>query len=123
MEPFRLRKAANAFIAGARPSDLVPLAAHRTSTRLQKRDGGLWVGGVVEATETYVEFAANSINAALHHGLDHTFIRTSSIRSVRREFGWVTGIVVIAHADGQFRFRCLGAKRLAKLLASRYGAS
>jgi hypothetical protein len=37
-------------------------------------------------------------------------IPTQAIRNVRREFGFLTGIVVIEHDAGEFRFRCFGAK-------------
>jgi len=46
----------------------------------------------------------------------------AQIRSVTREFGWVTGIVVIRHGHGEFRFRCFGAKGVAQQIADRLSA-
>jgi hypothetical protein len=42
---------------------------------------------------------------------------------VRHEFGWVTGIVVVDHMHGEFRFRCYGAKQLAATMAASFNVS
>ena len=34
---------------------------------------------------------------------------------------WITDIVVVEHAHGEFRFRCYGAKRLAATMALTFG--
>jgi hypothetical protein len=47
-------------------------------------------------------------------------VPAGDIRAVRHEFGWVTGIVVVEHARGEFRFRCFGAKRLAATMAANF---
>ena len=39
-------------------------------------------------------------------------IPAASVKSVRREFGALTGVVVVEHAHGEFRFRCIGARAL-----------
>lgn len=62
-------------------------------------------------------FSANDMNTSLHEGLEALHIPLSSIRSARREFGWITGIVVVEHEKGVFRFRCFGAKKVAESLA------
>jgi hypothetical protein len=46
-------------------------------------------------------------------GLEVVNIPSADIRSVKREFGWVTGIVVVEHKGDEFRFRCFGARKLA----------
>jgi len=48
--------------------------------------------------------------------LEDPHIPLASIRSVTREFGWVTGIVVVRHTKGELRFRCFGAKQVAATL-------
>jgi hypothetical protein len=53
--------------------------------------------------------------------LETISVRAADARAVRYEFGWVTGIVVITHAGGEFRFRCYGAKKLAATLAAAFG--
>jgi hypothetical protein len=55
---------------------------------------------------------------AFHVGLEGTYIPLPSIRAVKREFGWVTGIVVVNHVEGEFRFRCFGAKQVAAALGA-----
>ncbi|HEX5127821.1 MAG TPA: hypothetical protein VFW00_13835 [Rhodocyclaceae bacterium] len=80
----------------------------------RKKHGGLWVGGVVEITHDGVSFSANALNKAIHTGTSTKHIPLNKIRSVRWEFGWLTGIVVIEYDKGEFRFRCFGAKGVVK---------
>ena len=54
--------------------------------------------------------------------LEDPHIPLASIRSVTREFGWVTGIVVVRHTKGELRFRCFGAKQVAATLGGRVAA-
>lgn len=115
-------KLANAFIPGAAPSGNVVGEALRAVSRVASREGGLWVGGKVVVTPEALSFVPNGINLALHEGLEAIRIPFSNISSVRREFGWVTGIVVVSHAGGELRFRCFGAKGVAAELASRLAA-
>ena len=118
-QPFR--KAVNAFIPTAAPSGLVIGAALREVDRLSKKWGGLWVGGSIECSEGLLSFRANSLNEAFHKELEPVEIPTNRIQSIRREFGWVTGIVIVNHQDGVFRFRCYAAKRVAAELSTRLG--
>jgi hypothetical protein len=74
-------------------------------------------GGKVTINSNGLFFAPNGMNTALHEGLEAVHIPLSSMRSARREFGWVTGIVVVVHDKGVFRFRCFGAKKVAESLA------
>jgi len=118
MQTFRIRKLVNAFVSDAIPSELLPNDALWAVTRYGKKHGGLWVGGAVELTHEGVSFKPNALNEAFHVGLEAVYIPMANVRSVRREFGWLTGIVVLEHTSGQFRFRCFGAKQV----ASRFSA-
>jgi hypothetical protein len=81
--------------------------------RARKKYGGLWVGGSIEISNDGLSFRPNRLNDAFHLGLEVVSIPLADIQSVRRESGWVTGIVVVEHKRGEFRFRCFGAKKLA----------
>lgn len=116
-----LRKVANAFMQEAMPSEVLPSAALSAITRFKRKHGGLWVGGTVVVTDRGVSFAPNGLNRAFHDERETISVRAADIRAVRHEFGWFTGIVVVTHAGGEFRFRCYGAKKLAATLAAAYG--
>ena len=88
-------------------------SAKRTSGR------ACGVGGRVNASPDALTFTPNGMNVDLHAGLEGFRIPLATIRAVRREFGWLTGIVVVEHARGAFRFRCFGATRVAQVLSSR----
>ena len=118
MSTLNIEKLANAFVPNAAPSSLVGGAALNGVNRFGKKHGGLWVGGKVTATPNGLRFAPNRMNMAFHVGLESTYIPLASIRAVTREFGWVTGIVVVRHKEGEFRFRCFGAKQVAAALSA-----
>ena len=113
-----IRKIANAFIPHATPSDAVLIAARSAIDRFRRKHGGLWVGGTVSVSQSGVSFAPNVINRAVHVGLEPIHVPAKDIRAVRHEFGWFTGIVVVEHMHGEFRFRCYGAKRFAATMAA-----
>ena len=113
MSDLEIRRLANAFIPGASPSDLVPANTLSVINRFKRR----WVGGTVSISPNAVTFSPNTLNRVLHAPLEPIHIVATDIRSVTREFGWVTGIVVVAHQQGEFRFRCYGAKKLAATMA------
>jgi len=121
MEPLNIRKLANAFIPTAVPSEVLPSVALSAVQRFKRKHGGLWVGGTVLATRDGVSFAPNGLNRAVHEDLEAIDVPARDIKSVRHEFGWFTGIVVVTHVGGEFRFRCYGAKRLAAALALSFG--
>jgi hypothetical protein len=108
-----IRKLVNAFIPDASPSDWMPAAALSTIVRFKRKHGGLWVGGAVTVSESGIAFSPNRINRAVHEHLEAVDVPAGDIRAIRREFGWFTGIVVVEHVHGRFRFRCYGAKSLA----------
>lgn len=112
MRMFRICKLVNAFVPKAIPSEPLSDNLFSAVTRYVKKHGGLWVGGAVEITHEGVSFKPNALNDAFHVGLEPVQIPLASIGSVRREFGWLTGIIVIEHSVGRFRFRCFGAKRV-----------
>jgi hypothetical protein len=117
---FHIRKFANAFSKSTKLSPAVgdvPIAGGAAVSAVEsyrKRFGGVWVGGVVEITNEGLSFGANALNRALNSGVSGKRIPMADIRSVRREFGWLTGIVVVEHKNGEFRFRCFGAKSVAR---------
>ena len=117
MQDFQFQKFANALVPDAVTSAWVGNDAALNHVR--KKYGGLWVGGKITAAPDGIRFAPNGMNKALHVGLESTHIPLGEITSVHREFGWVTGIVVVKHLGGEFRFRCFGAKQLALALASK----
>jgi hypothetical protein len=117
-----LEKLANAFVPDATPSALLAGAALDSVNRYGKKHGGLWVGGKITITPDGLRFAPNRMNTALHQGLDATYIPMASIKAVTREFGWLTGIVVVRHLAGEFRFRCFGATQVAAALAAHVAA-
>jgi hypothetical protein len=118
MTPLCIDKLSNAFIPNATPAGFIGGAAEKELQCLLKKNGGLWVGGKIVINATGLTFTPNGLNSALHEGLEFIYIPLADIRNARREFGWVTGIVVIEHDKGTFRFRCFGAKRVAESLAS-----
>lgn len=114
-----IRKLANAFIPDATISATFPfLDARSVLERFKRKHGGLWVGGTVFVSERVISFVPNRLNRAVHEDLARIEIPSGDIREIKREFGWVTGIVVIKHANGEFRFRCYGAKRFAAAMAA-----
>jgi hypothetical protein len=115
-----IRKAANAFVPAATPAAALPVAALSTVFRFTRTHGGLWVGGTVVVSSTGVSFVPNRLNRLVHNEPEAVNVPGADIRDVRREFGWVTGIVVVRHAGGEFRFRCYGAKQLAATMATSF---
>ena len=120
MSTLNIRKLANAFIPNATPSDVLPAAALWAVDRFQRKHGGLWVGGTVAVSETGVSFTPNGLNRAFHYDLQPVEVPAKDIRAVRYEFGWCTGIVVVEHVHGEFRFRCYAAKQLAATMAASF---
>jgi len=117
-----IRRLANAFIPGATAADVVPVAALSAIYRFKRTHGGLWVGGTVFVSSSGVSFVPNRLNRLFHNDLEPVNVRAEDIRDVRREFGWFTGIVVLRHVRGEFRFRCYGAKQLAATMAASFSA-
>lgn len=123
MTTLNVRKLANAFFLNATPSGLVPAYALSAIRRFKRTQGGLWVGGTVEISQAGVSFSPNGLNRVFHEPLEPISVPAKDVRAVRYEFGWVTGIVVVEHVHGEFRFRCYGAKHLAATMATAFNAS
>ena len=117
MMDLHISKLANALIPDAKTSSLVRGAAASAVDRTSKKMGDLWIGGRVEITSEGLSFAANGLNKAFHTRLPPIHSPLAAIRKVRREFGWVTGIVAVEHDEGTFRLRCFGAKTVSATLA------
>jgi len=115
-----IRKLANAFIPEATPVDVLPVAALSAIYRFKRTQGGLWVGGTVFVSSSGVSFVPNRLNRLFHNDPEPVNVRAKDIRDVRREFGWLTGIIVVRHVGGEFRFRCYGAKQLAATMAANF---
>lgn len=113
MTTFSMFKLGYAFIPNAMPSTLMSGAALARANRMAKKNGGLWVGGAIELSPAGVAFKPYTTEEPLHVGNLTINVMAANIRSVRREFRWLTGKVVIAHLDGEFRFHCFGAKTVA----------
>jgi len=120
MGTLNIGKLANAFIPEATPAEVVPVAALSAIYRFKRTHGGLWVGGTVFVSSSGVSFVPNRLNRLFHNDLAPVNVRAEDIRDVRREFGWVTGIVVVRHVRGELRFRCYGAKQLAATMAANF---
>lgn len=118
MHVLLIDKLCNAFLPDAAPSEALPGVALGVVHRARKQLGGLWVGGRVKASSEMLTFTPNGMNAAFHSELEALRIPWSAVRAVRREFGWLTGLVVVEHAQGEFRFRCFGVTNVARLLSS-----
>ena len=121
MQFFHILKLGYAFMPNAAPSRLVSGATLRRNTRLAKIHGGLWVGGSIEMSSAGVSFKPYALEESMHVGLESVNILSVNIRSVRREFGWLTGIVIISHSGGQFRFHCFRAKQVAAMFSKHLG--
>ena len=121
MQVFKIRKLGYAFIPNAAPSSLVSGALLRRNMRLAKKHGGLWVGGAIEMSSTGISFKPYALEETSHVGLKPVNILLGNIRSVRREFGWLTGIVIVNHSGGEFRFHCFRAKTVAAMFSKHLG--
>jgi len=123
MEPLNIRKLANAFMRTATPSDALLSEALAAAQRFKRKHGGLWVGGTVVVTRDGVSFEPNRLNRVFHEDLEAINVPARDIRGVRHEFGWFTGIVVVTHVGGEFRFRCYGARKFAATIAASLGSA
>jgi hypothetical protein len=115
-----IRKLANAFMPAATPAIVLPVAALSIIYRFARTPDGLWVGGTVFVSSSGVSFVPNRLNRLVHNDPEAVKVRGGDIIDVRRQFGWVTGIVVVRHVGGEFRFRCYGAKQLAATMAANF---
>lgn len=127
MKSLRIKKLCNAFVPDAEMIDDIPIlsrtvvkAAKGAVDRYKSKHGGLWVGGSVLITDDGLAFAPTGINIDLHRELSTVLIMREEIKAVRRDFGWLTGIVTVTHTTGEFRFRCFGAKTVVDRIAASF---
>jgi hypothetical protein len=110
-----IKKLCNAFITDAVVNRRIGGAAGRSVEAIGAAIGGLWVGGIVTVSADALEWIPNIMNKAVHDDLRPVHIPLREVRSVRREFGILTGIVVVELEDGgEFRFRCFNARSVAE---------
>src|SRR6185503_1603892 len=109
------KKLCNAFITDAVVNRRIGGAAARNVEAMGAVIGGLWVGGIVTVSADALDWVPNIMNKAVHDDLPPVLIPLREVRSVRREFGILTGIVVVELDDGgEFRFRCFSARNVAE---------
>jgi hypothetical protein len=115
------KKAANALIRGVRVKPWASwilawdtLGAGKAGLRaLDKRQGGLWVGGTLSVFESGVSFEPNGLNRAIQEGELASELEWSEVLGIKVRFGILTNIIEVSHAHGVRAFRCFGAKRVA----------
>jgi len=112
-----VRKLVNAFITDAVVSGVIGGQARAQVNAIQSLMGGLWVGGTVTVTADALDFVPNILNKAFHDKLQSIHIPLAQMRSVRRQFGVLTGIVVCDMDGYEFRFRCFNARGVAQQMA------
>ncbi len=119
--PIICKKVANALVAGVRPRpwlswqlNWASLGAGSTVREgLEKRQGGLWVGGTLLVREGGVSFEPNLLNRAVQDGELAIELRWSDVIGVHVRPGFVTNIIELSHTDGTQAFRCFGARHVA----------
>lgn len=110
-----IKKLCNAFITDAIINRRLGGAVVRNVEAIGSLMGGLWVGGTVTVSADALDWVPNIMNTAFHDSLQSVHIPLTEVRAVRREFGILTGIVVVELADGsEFRFRCFNARSVAE---------
>jgi hypothetical protein len=110
-----IKKLCNAFITDAVVNRRLGGATVRNMEAIGSLMGGLWVGGTVTVSADSLDWVPNIMNKAVHANLEPVHIPLRDVRSVRRVFGIVTGIVVVELVDGaEFRFRCFNARGVAE---------
>lgn len=110
-----IKKLCNAFITDAVINRRVGGTAARGVEAIGAAMGGLWVGGTVTVSAYALEWVPNIMNQVFHDQLQSVHIPLADVRAVRREFGILTGVVVVELADKtEFRFRCFNARNVAE---------
>jgi len=84
--------------------------------KFKKRWGGLWVGGDLSLFDDRLTFSANPLNRALQNGDLSREVILKTVTNVEWRSGFVMGIIDVAHAGGQFTFRCYGSRSFAAMV-------
>ncbi len=116
-----MKRLANAFYPNAELGTHVGGVARLSVARYKRRHKGLWVGGEVVLGRDGITFTPNALNRAIHERVQVITIPASNIISIRRRFGWLSGIVEVRHDSGLFEFRCFGAKALVERYVDAFG--
>lgn len=80
----------------------------------KKVSGGLWVGGKLVVTQSVIRLSANAMNRFVQHGTLDIEVPLALIRKVSVEHGYITKIVRVETDAGTVKFRCFGAKDIAR---------
>lgn len=120
MQPLHIEKTCNAFLSEADVSfmGLILTTSFLTTMIHKKIAGGLWVGGTFTANNEWILFSPGIANIMAHSQVRSIQIHFSQVRNIHCESGFFTDIVVIEHTQGEFKFRCYGAKEVANSLMS-----
>ncbi|PSS59307.1 hypothetical protein [Pseudomonas sp. BBP2017] len=80
----------------------------------KKVSAGLWVGGKLVVTQSVIRLSANAVNRFVQHGTLDIEVPLALIRKVSVEHGYITKIVSLETDAGSVKFRCFGAKAIAR---------
>lgn len=121
-------KYANAFVPDAEMSPVARRAflfgSESAVEWLQRRMGGLWVGGAVTLTQETLSFGPNALNAAAHAGDTSNSVPLDRVVDVQDRFGMLTRIIDVRLDDGSlFTFRCFGARKFAQVIKAAVAAA
>lgn len=81
-----------------------------------KSYGGLWVGGRFQVDGSRAQFTPNVVNRWIHN--DHTSFSfpLNELKAAKRQFGFITGVVLLRTDQREYKIRCFGAKQIANEL-------
>ncbi|MDC7233536.1 MAG: hypothetical protein PQJ58_09910 [Spirochaetales bacterium] len=85
-----------------------------------KHHGGLWIGGKFTISDGRFNFSMNSINRTIHPSESDLSFSMSEVKSVWRDFGWISGILNFEFEDKIVKLRCFGAKSVAETISQEY---
>jgi hypothetical protein len=102
-------KVANAFFTDAKPVAALS-ALGFDARRAEERLGGLWVGGRVTLTTSFLMFRANAMNRAVNDGEIDAVFPLVAVEEVAFERGVLTNIVNARSELGTLRVRCYWAR-------------
>lgn len=113
-KPFRVRKAANAFVVHFSDSVMVrALVAEYASDH-----GGVWVGGNVILTDESLQFHTNSVNRLFHGRRADLVIDLPAIAEVALQGALASDIIAVRTDTAMLQIRCFGADAFASQIVS-----
>lgn len=93
---------------------------NRSIEKYKRKHGGLWVGGKFTISNEEFRFSTNTANQIVHKENCDLSFPMSDVKSIYREFGWITGILNFELDDRIIAVRCFGAKKIAARLNKFY---